>query len=885
MPDWKRAIRARLQPLGLPAETEADLVEELSEYYETEWAQAARLYGDEEATRLLSLELAATDAREWLVRSESAPRQRASDLPTRSTSHWLADLRDDLRFGLRTIRRAPTFAAVAIATLGLGIGATTAVYGVIDAVLVRSLPFANADQLVRVKPAQAGGRQNLSVADFLAVRSRVSAFSSVATYGILENGLTFTTGDQPERAYGASVSGDFFATLGVPALIGRTFSRADELPGAPAELVLSYDFWKQKLGGSPDIVGRTLQVQGSPVIVVGIMPPGFWFPKGDLAEFWTNSRINTPSCECMFTRRVIARLAPGATPKAVQAQLDAAAGDVRASFHDGAKRWTFSATPMRQVMLTGITPVLLLLMAAVVFVLLIACVNVINLMLARASAREAELSVRVALGAGRARLARQLLAESAVLAVCGGLVAVVIARWGLSAIMALVPSSTPVLHDVSIGLNSHVLLAAGGCVILCTLLVGLVPAAVVARNGVHGAIRLSSRSTSRSRLRDALVVAEIALALMLVVGAGLMLRSLDKLRAVDTGVRSSGIMTASISLPNSRYRSSRQIIDFSDRLLAQLRAVPGVTSAAISDGLPPAGVGDQQNFLVEGTTLPPGGWEPIGDHLDVSDGYFATMGIPLRSGRLFDERDRDTSVAPAIISERLANRFFRGRSPLGHRLRLSGDHWVTVVGVVGNVAYEGLASEERLAVYEPFAQVPGWTFSVVARSSDPYGVVPPLRHIVASLDREVALAQVQTLDQLSEESSAANRFRAWLLGALAGLALLLATVGIYGLVSFVTQSRTKEMGIRIALGAQDRQILWAVMRGALGRATLGIILGAAGALALRHWLTALLFGITATDPVTFTAVALLLVAAAAAASWLPARRASHSDPILALRSE
>lgn len=889
IPDWRREIPERLAVLGLSAEEETDLVEELSQHFELEWIDAARAHGPDEATRRLRAQLETADVAQWAVRGAGPSATVPLAAPARGRRYWLADLRDDLRFGLRLIRRSPSFAAVAIGTLGLGIGATTAVYGVIDAVLVRSLPFADAANLVRLVPAHAGGRQNLSVADFFAIRARARGLASVAAYGAFENGVTVTTGGEPERVYGASVSGDFFTTLGVPPLRGRTFSRADEKPGAPTRIVLSYDFWQHRLGGAPDIVGHSIEVQGTRVPVIGIMPPGFWFPKGNQAEFWMNYRFDTPPCECAFTKRVIARLAPGVDAQNVQAELDAAAGDVRTQFPGGPGRWSFEARPLRDTMVAGVKPVLLLLMAAVAFVLLIACVNVANLMLARATAREAELSVRVALGASRSRLARQLLAETAVLAVGGGIIAVVTARWGLAAILALVPDSTPLLHDVPIGVNGHVLLVASACVLICTLLAGVVPAVVLTRGGLHGAVRVSapSRVTGRSALRDALVIAEIALALMLVVGAGLMVRSLAKLRAVDIGIEQEHLMTASISLPRTRYASARQIVGFADRLLAGLRASPGVAYAAVSDGLPPWGVGDQENFFIEGSALGGDRWEPIADHLVVSPDYFAAMGIPLRAGRLFDARDRDTLAPPAIISEALAKRFFTGgRSPLGQRLRLSGDWWVTVVGVVGNAKYEGLASNVRLAVYEPFAVVPAWSFNIVIRSSgDPYSAVAPIRRVVASLDRGVAVAEVRSMGDLIDEASAANRFRALLLGVLAGLALLLASIGIYGLISFVTEARTKELGIRVALGAASRQIVWSVLRHALARAALGVLVGAAGALALSRWLTALLFGVTPSDPMTFGAVSVLLLGVAAAAAWLPARRAARSDPILVLRSD
>jgi putative ABC transport system permease protein len=872
---------------------EAAIVEELAQHLEASHAELmARGTREDEARELLRAPL--TTEALLALRRRGAPRGTPIPPGGPLRGHWFRDLRDDLRYALRTLRKSPAFSIIAVFTLALGIGATTAMYSVVDAVLVRALPFYEPERLVRLlrlRPAESGGRQGtLSWADFLAAREGSQSFASIATYSIFDDGLTYVGGDRPERVYGASVSGDFFRVLGVTPIFGRAFTREDEVESAPGEALISYDFWQRRLGGARDVVGRSITLQGRQVSIVGVMPAGFWFPRGDRAEFWLNNRITTPTCECTFTKRVIARLKPGVSLTQMQTELDRAAAAVRAQFPGGPADWTIIAPRLRDVMVTDVKPVLLLLMAACVFVLLIACVNVTNLVLTRATSREGELAVRVALGASGGRLARQLVVETGVVALIGAVAGAVGARWGVSSLLTLMPNSAPIVHDAGVAVNGRVLLLTAGCALFCALVVGLVPAFMAARSDASRAMQESGRGGSdghrRRRLRDALVVAEFAISLILVIGGALMTRSLAKLRHVDVGVRKEGVLTASVGLPGARYQSSAAIVSFGERVLARLGALPGVEHAAISTGLPPDRVGDASNFKPEALPLAPGKWEPIGDHLYVTGEYFAAMGIPLREGRVFDARDRDTVNMPLIVNETLAKRYFAGVDPIGQRVRVNGDTWLTVVGVVADVKYRGLADETRLNLYEAFNVFPQWSFSIVMRTSgDPLALTTPLRRAVAAIDPEIAVAQVRTVRDLVDESTAATRFRALLLGVLGAAALILAAVGIYGVMSYAVSCRTREIGVRVALGAQPGNVMTLVLREGLLRATLGVAIGLGGAWALTRLLNRLLYGVTATDPWTFSVVPLVLIAVAAVACWLPARRATRVDPMIALRAD
>ena len=557
-------------------------------------------------------------------------------------------------------------------------------FSVLDAVLLRPLPFAQPEQLVRVFATYGstpGNLQSLSVADFLALRADARAFSSISSFRVPNDGFSYVAADRPERVYGSIVSADFFTTLGVSAKIGRGFRSGDDAQGAPPLVVLSDAFWRRRLGSDPAVIGKSLNIQGRPVTVIGVMPPSVWYPRGDRAELWINDTFPAPPRRGPFGLAVLAREKPGMTAVQRNAILAQVAEEVRARFPGGPDRWTFSEQSLGQRFSGPLRPVLLMLMGAVVVVLLIACVNVTNLMLARATSREGEIAVRTALGASRAALVRQLLVEGTLLAVLGGALGVLVAIWGVRVLTSVAPDSLFVLRDFRTGVDARVLALAALATIGSVLLFALAPAILGASARAIGAVREAVRggtdAPSRRRLRSGLVVAEFALSLVLLVGAGLLIRSLSKLRSVDTGVHGEGVVTASIALPSIRYAGLQQIVIFHDRLLADLRSRPGMEKVSLSVGLPPDVFGSSSDFFVSRRPPADGEFSPLADVLAVDGDYFSALGIPLLSGRAFDQRDDSVAPNRAIVSDALARKYFPGTNPVGERINVGGTGMAT----------------------------------------------------------------------------------------------------------------------------------------------------------------------------------------------------------------
>ncbi|MEP7065460.1 MAG: ABC transporter permease [Gemmatimonadota bacterium] len=901
MPDWSSEVRARLGPLALSAEREFEIAEELAQHLEDRFAEL-RVHGmsDGDALRKVRAELCHEPLVDALAQSER-PHRKANTQPpgAQSTGSRLSALWRDVRYGARSLRRAPGFTAIATITLALGIGATTAMFSVLDAVLLRPLPFAKPQQLVRVFAmygGTTGAPGSLSVADFLALRADTRAFSSVASFRLPNEGFSYVAGDRAQRVYGAIVSANFFSTLGVQAALGRGFRSGDDGDGAPPLVVLSDAFWRRRLGADPGIIGKSLNVQGRPTTVIGVMPPTVWYPRGDRAELWMNDTYPPPPRRGPFGLAVFAREKPGVAASqrsAVLAQISAA---VRAQFPGGPVRWTFTEQSMSERFSEPLRPVLLTLMGAVVVVLLIACVNVTNLMLARATSRESEIAVRAALGASRAALVRQLLIEGMLLALLGGAVGVVVAMWGVRVLMSIAPESLFVLRDAGSGVDGRVLalaaLATMGSVLLFALAPAVLGASARAIGAVREAVRGGTDAPARRRLRSALVVAEFALSLVLLVGAGLLIRSLTKLRSVDTGVHDTGVVTASIALPSIRYAKTEQVNVFHDRLFADLRSRAGIEKVSGSVGLPPDVLGSSSDFFV--TRRPPaqGEFSPLADVLAVDGDYFSALGIPLFSGRIFDERDTRDAPGRAIVSDALARKYFPGANAVGEQINVGGpgdDNAYTIVGIVGNVRYDGVAQEPSEAIYFPFVQggmgvTP--SFSVVARTrEDPAEVGRLVRDAVRQIDPELAVANVRTLHELVEENVAGDRFRTTLLAVFAALALVLAAVGIYGVMTYAVGRRSREIGIRLALGARAGEIYRLVLGEGLVVAGLGVAIGLLASVALTRVVSKLLFEVSATDAATFIAVPVLLLAIAALACFIPARRASQVNPSVTMRTD
>jgi putative ABC transport system permease protein len=800
----------------------------------------------------------------------------------------------DLRFGVRLLARSPGFAAVAVLALALGIGANAAIFSAVDGVLLRPLPYPQAGRLVLVSSHFSRSNfpyGNLCLADYLDWRAGNRAFEDPAVFQ--RRRFDLTGSNEPEQVGGAAVTAGFFSALRARPLLGRVFRSGEDGSAKERLAVLSESLWRRRFGGNPRVIGQAVGVDGNLATVVGVMPSGFHFPRPD-SEVWTNLVFEPPTRRGPFFYRGLARLMPGVTLTQAQAELDAIAGRVEL-----ADRWssrlTFPLQPLREAIVGDARPALLVLFGAVSLVLLIASVNVANLLLARATAREREMAVRLGLGAGRARLLRQLLTESGLLALTGGAAGVAVAAGGIELLRVWNPGNLPRIEDVRLdaGVLGFTLLVS----LLTGVLFGLAPALQSSRADLAESLKQGGRGTSasagRRRTRAVLVVSELALSLLLLAGAALFVRSFVLLQRVETGfvVPPTRILTLQISPSAAKYRDNKICIAFYERLLERVRHLPGVESAALSDSLPPDREGNADTYVIAGRPLVPGELNPITSAPTVSADYFRTLGIPLLKGRFFDRGDRLDSPPVAIISAGMARREFAGRDPIGERIKesgpeLSGSPYMEIVGVVGNTRYLGLASPHDAAYYQASAQNGGQKqFLVVRSAAAAAGLAPLLRREVRSVDRDVVVGDVSTMEQALSDSVAQPRFRTLLLAAFAAVAVLLAAIGVYGVIAYSVAQRTHEIGMRMALGARRSDVLRLIVGQGAGLALAGIGIGLAGALALTRLLANLLFGVSATDPLTFILVPLLLAAVALAASLIPAHRAASIDPHVALKYE
>jgi putative ABC transport system permease protein len=805
----------------------------------------------------------------------------------------------DLRYANRRLRKSPGFAVVAVLTLALGIGANSAIFSVVNAVLLRSLPFAEPDRLVAfgtIKHGEEPRAGSLSPPDFMSLRDHTRTLTDVAalSYG----GATLTGGGEPERVDAAWVSAGFFELLGATPVLGRTIRPEENQPGNTGVAVLGHGFWQQHLGGDSAIVGQTITLNGVTRTVVGVAPPGFGFPEN--RALWAPLQYDeTFSSETDRNRRaqwlsVIGRVQPGVPLERARAEVQSLAAQLEQEFPQTNTNVTLATLSLHEVMVGEVRTPLLILLGAVGLVLLIACANVANLLLARAAARQGEMAVRAALGAGRGRLVRQLLTESVLLGLVGGVVGLLLAHWGTALLVALRPAGIPRLDDV--GVDGTVVGFTFLVALLTGVVFGLIPALQATRSDLVASIREAGRGAlggrQGQRTRSALVVAEMALAVMLLVGAGLLMRSFLQLQRVDPGFRPEQTLALDLSLPTRRYPEDEQRIAFYGTLLERIEGLPGVRSAGAVNLLP---MGDDRfvlSFAVEGRPTPPPGEQPTLEVRVATPEYFRTMGIPLLRGRDFAEADRADAPQVVVINETTAQRFFAGEDPIGQRVRtgwgIGEDHFAggEIVGVVGDVRQLGPGKEFIPELYLPSTQVPESDLSVVVRTAgDPLALAKAIRAEVRALDANLPVSNLRTLDQVLSRAVAQPRFYLLLLGAFAAVALVLAAIGIFGVMSYSVVQRTREIGIRVALGANPGAVLRMVVGRALWLALGGVAVGLLGALALSRLLGSLLFGVSATDPLTFAGVAALLTSVALLATYLPARRATRVDPMVALRSE
>jgi predicted permease len=809
----------------------------------------------------------------------------------------LETLWQDVRFGARMLRKNPSFTVVAVLTLALGIGANTALFSVVHAVLLEPLPFPRPAELVMVwervhLPNYQDERDTPAPGNFADWKSRNTVFSDMGA--IRERSWSLTGGGEPIRIEGEAVSAGFFEALQVRPLLGRVFTAEEDRPGGPAVAIISHSLWSQRFSSDPRIVGATIHLNDEPCTVVGIMPPGFHFPDPDdmlwIPMAMTPAQLSNHGSHYL---RTIARLRPGVSQVQAQGQMDTIAQQLTAQHPDSNTGVGVNVVPLREQLVGDVRPALLVLLGAVALVLLVVCANVASLLLARAAARQREMAIRVALGAGRARLVRQLLTESLLLALLGCALGLLLARWGIRALEAISPPDLPRVG--SFGLNVPVLLFSLAVSALAGLVFGLAPALTALRGDMRAPLAEGSRGTagrSHARLRGALVVAELALGVVVLTGAGLLLRSFMFLQNIPLGFDSSRVLSFRVILPGSRYAKLDQSTAFYQRLLEKLQELPGVRSAAGISFLPLTFSGRIAAISIEGRASVSSGQLPFADFRMVTPGYFRAMGIPLAEGNDFSWGD-SPHVPAVVISETLAHKFWPAENPIGKRLKLgeseSQNPWLTVVGVVGNVHQQNRTSEPRPAIYLSAAQdvnvgdtVRDW---VLRAGGDPLALAAAVREAVWSIDAALPVSRVQTMDRVLSATLAPQQFNLLLLGLFAALALILSSVGLYGVTAYFVGQRTREIGLRMALGASPGAILGLFLRQGGRLVAVGVAIGLAAALVLSRAMSGLLFGVRPTDPIALSGAAAVLALVALAACYLPARRATLIAPITALRSE
>jgi len=805
-----------------------------------------------------------------------------------------ADIGRDARVGFRSLRRSPGFAATAVLCAALGIGVTSAIVSATYAILVRPLPYRDADRLVAIygENTERGYHgSNISWPDYVSWRTSARTFQSIGMW-------TWTTatlsddGSEPERVAGALVTANLFATLGVHPMIGRQFTEQEELDGRQSVVLLGHSLWERRFAGDSGIVGKRITIDARPYTVVGVMPSRFNFPEyGDL---WMPFAVD-PSREEHGNRGyagAIGRLKPGVTLEQARSDLHAIDAELAREFPTENHGWRAEIKSLRADLVGDLERPLEVFLVAVALVLLLVCANLANLMLARATVRAREIAVRSALGASRSRLTVQLLVESLLIAAFGGVLGVGIAWWGVRMLRFSFPDHAPPFF-ISLQLDGPALAFVAAVTILTGLLFGTIPALRMTRPDLTTSLRAGTRgaggSIHRSRLRGALVISEIAMSVVLLVGAFLLVRSYRNLSGTSLGFDEQRILTARLTLPRAQYTSRVQTTELYGRLLDDLRRLPGVTLAALAQGIPFSGWNVQSQAYVEGTPLPKPGEELIAHFQYVTPEYFTAIGVPRLRGRWFTAADRDTLNPVVLINEQMLKRGFAGEDPIGKRVRVGGDRdpYGTVVGVVRDFRHYRLPEPMGPAVYFPFAVSPARQQTIVIRTTrpDPHTLIPEVRRVVHTLDARLALYQVQTMDEVVAGSLARQRLQGNVLSIFAALAILLACTGLYGVISYAVAERTRELGVRMALCATRRDLLWLVFAQSGRLVGFGILIGLATAFFATRLLASLLYGVAPDDGTTFAAVPVLLAIVALAAAIIPARRATQVDPIIAMRAE
>ena len=897
MPDFKAEIRARIAELGLPPVRETEIVEEFSQHLTDEYEAAInRGASEEEARHAVFEELNASD---FLSRELKRVERRApanAVVPGRE-GNLFADIGQDLRYGLRTLIKNPGFTIVAVIALALGIGANSAIFSVVNAVLLRPLPYKNPDQLVVIwENATHLGfpKDTPSPANFLDWRQQSSLFEGMAAFA--ERSFNLTGVGEPERLDGRRVSANLFEMLGVKPIVGRTFVPQEDQPGAKVVL-LNESLWKRRFGGDPAVVGRAVNLNGEPYTVVGVLPQTVRLPTSGNWRDQVWVPLAFPSEEAASRGahylEVIARMKTGMTLPKAQAEMDTIAARLAQQYPDFNARRGAVVTPLHEEIVGKMKSPLLILLGAVAFVLLIACANVANLLLARAAVRQKEIALRLALGANRARLTKQLLVESVLLSLVGGLVGLGAAYFGLNVLTRFIPRDVAQADTITI--DAKVLLFTLAVAVVTGLIFGFAPATQASHFNLNETLKEGGRDSGAGvrgkRLRNSLVIAEVATSFILLVGAGLLINSFVHLRTLDPGFRADHLLALNVDLSEVKYPDTQRRTAFFEEVTRRVRTLPGVQSVAVAGNLPFTYNGDSTLIAVEGIPDPPIDQWPDVIYRTVGPGYLATMGIPLVRGRDFNDQDTLDTTPVVVISEKTAKRYWPNEEPIGKRLKTgataSDVPWRTVIGVVKDVRQNDFIAEPKMQMYFSYRQVKDLVANalVVRTSVDPLSLATSVRNTIWAVDKDQPVANIDSMEHIVAGAVARQRFSMLLLAIFAGLALVLAAVGIYGVMSYSVAQQTREIGIRIALGAQRGDVLRMTVNEGLKLVGVGLLIGLISAFVLTRVMESLLFGISATDPVTFGIICVVLLIVATLASYIPALRAATVDPMVALRAQ
>jgi putative ABC transport system permease protein len=897
--DWHAFVRTRLTLPDLLPEREARIVREIAVQLEDFYREAVASGLDEAeadahaARQITDWERLARDLRSANAAHVKPALDRLADTRIAHAGTepgvllMFIQLIRDARFGLRLLARTPGFTIVAVLTLALGIGASSAIFSVVNGVLLRPLPYPEPDSLVTVNEIVPGyGDFSVAPANFLDWRQQNTVFERIAAFN--SDRATYIDKGQPEMLFGAAVSWDLFDLLRVPPALGRTFRAEEDAPGKNTVVVISHGLWERRFGADPAVLGRAVSLNGAPSTIVGVMPRGFLFPSAT-TDFWRPIALNpTNASRGGHFLGVLARRKPGVSLEQARVEMKTIAERLALQYPKNSANESANVVGLHEQVVVGIRPALLTLFAAVGVVILIACANVANLLLVRASVREREIAIRAALGAGRRRLIVQLLSESLLLALAGGGLGVVLAFVAIPAIHSLSGGSIPRVANVTIDLR---VLAFAATVSLATgVLFGLIPAWQASRTSVGAILKEGGRSATSAggrRVRSVLLVGEVALSIVLLVGAILLLRSFVKLTNVDPGFRPERVLAFRVALPNASYPEDHQRIAFFDNRLQRLAEAPGVTAASMIQSLP---IRNDYflSFAIQGRPAPKDGEEPSANHRVVSPDYFKSLAIPMLRGRVFTARDVEKSPMVAVVDEAFVARYFPTEDPIGKGLDIGNgtDGFYEIVGVVGNVRYAGLERAPSPTMYVPFKQqVFSAMWMLISTDGDPAQLAGPARQALLNVDRTLPAFSITTLSNVVDESVAQRRFSMLLLAAFAIVALFLAAVGLYGVVAYTVSQRTQEIGVRMAIGAQPADVMRMVLGGGMKLSLIGLAIGLGAALMLGSLVTTMLFGVEPFDPASYGATAVVLLAVSLLACYVPARRATAVDPTVAMRQE